>query len=292
MKIYDSMIIGHISLDTNVDHEGVSVTIPGGAVLYSSASAHCLGHSVLAVTKLAGKDRERLRAFTVPREELRVVFCERSTDMYNRYFTADKERRECRCVSRGTPFTQDDIPSDECSIYHLASLLYGDFPEEMIVALSKKAPVAVDVQGFLRHAGDDGSIWFEDWKNKKEILPYITYLKTDAAEAEILTGTDDRAEAAKILHSWGASEILITHNTEALAYDGGEIYTCPLKPRNLSGRTGRGDTTFAAYINERLYNDIPSSLLTAAATVSLKMETPGAMNCSRDDIELYKKLYY
>lgn len=286
------MIIGHVSLDTNVDHEGVSVTIPGGAVLYSSASAHSLGHRVLAVTKLAEKDSSRLSSFTIPDDELKVVWSDSSTDMCNRYFTADKERRECRCVSRGTPFTEDDIPGDACSIYHLASLLYGDFPDELIVSLSKKAPVAVDVQGFLRHAGEDGSIRFEDWKNKRELLPCITYLKTDAAEAEILTGTADRAEAARILYSWGVSEVFITHNTEALAYDGDKIYTCPLKPRNLSGRTGRGDTAFAAYINERLYDDIPGALRTAAVTVSLKMETPGALNCGRGDIDLYGKLYY
>lgn len=72
---------------------------------------------------------------------------------------------------------------------------------------------------------------------KKELLPYIRFLKTDAAEAEVLTGLTDRVEAAKVLYSWGAKEVLITHNTEVLVYDGQEIYTCPIKERNLSGRT-------------------------------------------------------
>ena len=107
-----------------------------------------------------------------------------------------------------------------------------------------------------------------------------------------MTGTDDRREAAEILHSWGAQEILITHNTEVLAYDGKNIYTCPIRARNLSGRTGRGDTTFAAYINERLSHNIRESLLTATATVSLKMETPGALKASRADIEKYIDEFY
>ena len=80
---------------------------------------------------------------------------------------------------------------------------------------------------------------FHDWAEKKKYLPMIHYLKTDAAEAEILTGLTDRAEAAKKLYGWGAKEIVITHNTEVLAYDGNKIYTCPIKARNLSGRTGR-----------------------------------------------------
>ena len=123
-------------------------------------------------------------------------------------------------------------------------------------------------------------------------LPYIDFLKTDAAEAEILTGLTDRKEAAKLLFEWGAKEIMITHNTEVLAYDGKDFCTCPIKSRNLSGRTGRGDTTFAAYINERLHNDVASSLLTATATVSLKMETPGALKATRADIENYINEFY
>ena len=120
----------------------------------------------------------------------------------------------------------------------------------------------------------------------------IDYLKTDAAEAEILTGLTDRAEAAKLLYSWGAKEIMITHNTEVLIYDGKEIYTCPIKARNLSGRTGRGDTTFACYINERLTKDIPTALKTATALVSLKMETPGPFQGTRADAEAYMKKFF
>ena len=72
-----------------------------------------------------------------------------------------------------------------------------------------------------------------------------------------------------------------------LAYDGQNYYTCPIKARNLSGRSGRGDTTFASYITERLHSDIPTSLLWATATVSLKMEKPGALQVKREQIADY-----
>ena len=133
---------------------------------------------------------------------------------------------------------------------------------------------------------------FHDWAEKKEYLPYIDYLKTDAAEAEILTGTTDRAKAAKMLYEWGAKEVLITHNTEVLAYDGKEIYTGPIKARNLSGRTGRGDTTFAGYITERQKADIKSALLYCTALVSLKMETPGPFKKTRQDVLDYINEFY
>ena len=117
-------------------------------------------------------------------------------------------------------------------------------------------------------------------------------MKTDAAEAEILTGLTDRAQAAEQLYAWGAKEVLFTHNTEVLVFDGREIYTCPIKARNLSGRTGRGDTTFASYINERLTHSPAEALLTASATVSLKMETPGVFKGTRNDVEDYIREFY
>ncbi len=292
MPEFSSMIIGHATLDTNIDHLGNTVKIVGGAVVYSSASAYALGHRVLAVTKLAPKDADRLEQFTIPREDIILLDSKKSTEITNIYHTADKERRTCTCTSKGDPFKASEIPAADVGIYHLAGLVYGDFDTEMIVTLSKKKPLALDVQGMLRHVAEDGSMYFEDWADKKECLPCITYLKTDAAEAEILTGCSDRKEAAKHLYSWGSREIMITHNTEVLIYDGREFYTCPIKSRNLSGRTGRGDTTFAAYINERLDNSIEDSLLIATATVSLKMETPGPFKGTRSDVEAYIKELY
>ena len=292
MAKYSSVIIGHETLDTNTDHLGNTVRIVGGAVIYSSASAHALGHRVLAVTKVAPKDIARIEEFTIPREDIIVLPCEKSTEITNVYHTADKERRTCTCTSKGDPFRAAEIPVEDASIYHLAGLVYGDFDTDFIKTMSKKETLALDVQAMLRHVAPDGSMYFEDWADKRECLPCIHYLKTDAAEAEIMTGCKDRREAAKHLYSWGAREIRITHNTEVLIYDGKEFYTCPIKSRNLSGRTGRGDTTFAAYINERLGASIEDALLTATATVSLKMETPGPFKGTREDVENYIKEMY
>lgn len=292
MKHYDTLVIGHITVDHDTDWQGNKTAIAGGAVLYSSASAYALGHKVAALTKVAPEDMSRLDNFTLPQEDIYCVDSRQSTTMSNHYMTPDKERRVSACTSKGNPFTLADIPELEASIYHFAGLVYGDFSNELMKALTERGPIAVDVQACLRNVNPDGSMFFKDWDDKLEMLPYITYLKTDAAEAEIMTGTADRREAAKMLVAWGAKEVLITHNTEALAYDGKAFYTCPLRPRNLSGRTGRGDTTFCAYINERLSNGIAESLLTAAATVSLKMETPGPFKGNRRDVEDYIREFY
>ena len=285
MKSYDCVIIGHVSLDYNIDcHDNLTVQI-GGAVVYSSAAAYALGRKVAAVTKLAEADRDRLSVFTLPRDDIYCLPSSASTSIENKYFTEDKEKRRCVCRSQGDPFTIGDIPDFDAEIYHFGGLIYGDFDSALIPLLEKRGDVAVDVQGFLRHSGGAGAeMYFEDWRDKRDMLPYIRYLKTDAAEAEIMTGLSDRKEAARALYDMGAKEIMITHNTEVLIYDGKDFFTCPIKSRNLSGRTGRGDTTFAAYLGERL--------LWATATVSYKMEKTGPFDKSRRDVQAYIDEFY
>jgi len=292
MKRYDSFVIGHISIDENT-YQGEAVKEIGGAVFYSSCASYAIGHKIGILTKLSPRDRKYLEAFTIPQENITALDSRNTTSIRNIYHSADRERRTCTALSIADPFTIDDVPDNIASqIYHFAGLISGEFDSEMIRFLHNKGKVALDVQGFLRVVMENKEMVFIDWEKKKEYLPYIDYLKTDAAEAEIMTGTKDRKKAAEILFGWGTKEIMITHNKEVLIYNGKKHYTCLLKPRNLSGRTGRGDTCFSVYITERLDKGIEEALLFAAALVSLKMEKPGPFKGTRDDVKNYIKKYY
>ena len=68
-----------------------------------------------------------------------------TTLMQNTYFTADRERRKAECLAQSDAITPDQIPDVDCGLYHLAGLLYGDFPNELIPALSKKGKVSADI---------------------------------------------------------------------------------------------------------------------------------------------------
>jgi sugar/nucleoside kinase (ribokinase family) len=293
-KQFDSLVIGQPSLDINTDYTGHTIRETGGAVVYSGFAAAALGHPVCVLPKANSATINASSLFaSAPNIEVRALESPQSTSIENIYHTADKERRSCRALSRIEGYKASEIPDIDAKIYHLAGLMRGDIGGEIIEFAEKKAMVAVDVQCLLRCADEtSGEMSFHDWPEKLSMLPRIRFLKTDAAEAEILTGSKDRAEAAKILYGWGAKEIMITHNTEVIVYDGKKIYAEPLKPRNLSGRSGRGDTCFSAYITERLTKDISEALLTAAALVSLKMEKPGPFNGSRADVEAYIREFY
>ena len=293
MSRFNTLIIGETAQDTNVDYDGTTVQAVGGAVYYSGFAAANMGHKTAVLPK-ADTSQIDLTAAFAPAPNV-TVFPLHSTHSFvtkNVYHTPDRERRTSTVDSVIDPYRPEEIPAEiDAQIWHLAGLVGGDIPNEIVPFAAKKAMVAIDVQCMLRWA-EDGGMVYHDWEAKREMLPYVRFLKTDAAEAEILTGLTDRVEAAKVLYGWGAKEVLITHNSEVLVYDGKQIYTCPIKARNLSGRTGRGDTTFACYINERLTQDIPTALQTATALVSLKMETPGPYMGTRADVEAYIKEFY
>ena len=294
MSQFESLIIGEIAEDTNVDYDGTTIQAIGGAVYYSGFAAANIGHKIAVLPK-ADTTKVDLKAAFAKAPNI-TVFPVHSTHSFvtkNVYHTPDRERRTSTVDSVIDPYKPCEVPEEiDAKIWHLAGLVGGDIPDEMIpYAVSRGAMVAVDVQTMLRWA-ENGGMVYHDWAAKREMLPSIRFLKTDAAEAEILTGTDDRVAAAKMLYDWGAKEVLITHNSEVLVYDGKDVYTCPIKARNLSGRTGRGDTTFAGYITERQRAGIAEALQYCTALVSLKMETPGPFQGTRQDVLDYIKAFY
>lgn len=292
MKKFDVLVIGPVSLDHNIDCEGKERREIGGAVVASGFAAARSGNRTAVFTKLNPADARAEEIFCGSGAEVFWKPSRATCSIRNQYFTPDKEKRACTSLGVCDPFTFQELPDVSAAIYHFAGLVYGDFDGALFAQASEHGKVAVDVQCLLRHVEPDGTMGFHDWAEKKEYFPCIDYLKTDAAEAEILTGLTDRREAAKRLYSWGAKEVLITHNTEVLAFDGQEIYTCPIRARNLSGRTGRGDTTFAGYITERQRAGVAEALRYCTALVSLKMETPGPFRGTRQDVLDYIRAFY
>lgn len=286
---YDCYLIGPVSLDYDQAFDGAVKKFVGGALIYGSYAELAGGWHIGAVTKMAPQDQYVLDSFYI--KDLVALPSKATTSIHNTYLTPDRERRTAAVKAVADPFRIEDIPDVEAEIFQLAGLIYGDYDTALFPFLAAKGKLACDMQGFLRRA-EGGSLVFRDWEEKETWLPYITYLKADAAEAEVMTGCSDRQEAAKQLFRWGAKEIMITHHTEVLIYDGETFYTCPLRARNLSGRTGRGDSAFGSYITERIERPIPEALLYASALVSLKMETFGPFKGDRQDVQAYIQELY
>lgn len=292
MECYDIMILGPATRDVNIDYTGAEDRSVGGAVTFCTPAARTAGAKVFAAVKIAPEDEDIMSAFDMPAESKALLPSKKTTLMRNEYYTADRERRNSSCAAQSDPIMPEDLPTVEFKLCHLAGLLYGDFPDELLETLHKRALLSGDAQGFLRR-NEGGKMSLYDWEDKLRFLPYMDFFKTDAAEAEILTGLTDREAAARQLCAWGAKEVMVSHNAEMLVCDGKQVFTCPVKARNLSGRTGRGDTTFGSYLGMRMTgHGMEESLLYATACVSLKMETPGVFRGTHADVEEYIRAFY
>ena len=118
-----------------------------------------------------------------------------------------------------------------------------------------------------------------------EHLAEIDILKSDAVEAEALTGETDIYQAARVYASMGPKEIVLTHKDGVLFYANGEFAEAGFYPIQLVGRSGRGDTCLGAYAAMRLSKPPFEAGIWAAAVTSLKMEKLGPFDRSIADVE-------
>jgi sugar/nucleoside kinase (ribokinase family) len=132
------------------------------------------------------------------------------------------------------------------------------------------------MQNFVRQVDSQSRVVsFRDAPEKRRIVSLLDRAKLDVVEAKVLTGEDNLEAAARQVASWGCPEVVITRADGVLALAKGEVLFERFTNRNVSGRTGRGDTTFAGYMAWRLEHPAREALAFAAALVSIKMETPG-----------------
>ncbi len=283
-KIYDLVAVGAISKDRNVVMNEEEVMYGGGAFQAAFAAVNS-GFTTAVVTKLAEADFQSLAPFKEAGIDVYPSLSSHTTSIRNVYTTPDLDRRTCYKLAMADPFRVDDFPDDlKARVYQIAALIAGEVPLDVLRYLAGQGKVGLDAQGFVRTAVGNELI-SQDWQEKREAFQYLDFLKTDAAEAEILTGRTDREEAIQSLAEMGAKEIILTHSSEVLAYADGKLYHAEFKAKNLSGRTGRGDTCFAAYLTQRLRKDPQEALRYAAALTSIKMETPGPFTGAIEEVE-------
>ena len=293
---YDIFFFGHVTIDTiRTPDEEYEMT--SGPVLFAVWAAHQLGQSVGVLTKTSSKDRYRLKAFPVSEEHLFWKESEETALNLMEYTSEAMERRVITALKSADPYCMEDFPEFSARLIHYCSLHTGEVDVETIRFLAQKAPIAIDVQGLLRKVFPDGSVQYADWEQGMEILPLSRFFKADAAEASFLTGLDTefhegRIRAAEQFLIWGAKEVLISHHTELIAGNETGLVSAPLKNRNSSGRTGRGDTCFTSYMIERFKKKPADAIKYAAAVTSLKLEERGPFKKSREDVEAFLSEFY
>jgi len=272
--------------DEITPHRGRTVVAPGSAVLCGAVAAARIGQKVAVVTRMAPADEGILKPF----EELGIETFSASAPETSYsvviHPSENVDERILRLEKSAGFFALEDMPAIAARNLHLAGISDQEFSLDFIRGLKGRGfNLSADMQSFVRQVDPaTRNIHFKDVPIKRDIAALMSKLKLDVVEAEVLTGTDDLEEAAKQFESWGCPETVITRADGVLARVRGKTYFEKFTNRSTVGRTGRGDTTFAAYLARRNDHDVPESLKFAAALVSIKMEKPGPFQGTLDDV--------
>ena len=262
------------------------IIAPGSAVLCGAMVTARIGVKTAAVVKMS-LDEEKI---TQPMKDLGVdVFIiPADCTTYSRVLhkSENVDERDITLVKTAGLIKIEDVPELESEYYHLGGISDSEFDMALIDGLKARGyRLSTDMQSYVRQITPvTKEINFGDVKEKEEIASKMDMIKLDVVEARVLTGTEDLEKAAEIFASWGCPEVVVTRSDGVLARVNGKTYFEKFSNNSVIGRTGRGDTTFAAYQGWRLTHDVPTSLKFAAALVSIKMETYGPFKGTLEDV--------
>lgn len=287
---FDIAFVGHYTKDTIV-YPDVTRVVDGGAFNYGAHVAVRMGLRTAVVTRLAREDWHVVEELERLGVTAAAVAAPASTNLRLVYPTGNLDERTIEITSSAGPFTVADVGELRARAVAIGASVRGEVPDEVVSALAARCELlALDVQGFMRVVVD-GRLAFDDWPGKAAILPTVSVLKTDAVEAERLTGRRDREEAARQLAALGPREVLLTWNGGVLVHHEGRIHQAPFVPEAVRGRSGRGDTCTSAYLSRRLAAPPEEAVTWAAAVTSLKLEAEGPFRRDRAEVEhLYQRL--
>lgn len=281
---HDLVTIGAYTKDTIVSRAGTR-HVHGGGYSYAAHAAKLSGLEIAAITRLAPEDIHSTAALRAAHIPVHVFESAHSTVMRLEYPTDDVDERILTVASVAEPFGPEHIAHIEARAFLVSASIRGEVPLDVMRALrERKALIGADVQGFVRVVGPGGTLHYTTWPEQQDILPLIDVLKTDAVEAEFLTGHGDIHRAASTLAAQGPREIVLTHRDGVLVLADGRYHEAGFFPEPLRGRSGRGDTCVGSYLSRRLLASPADATIWAAALTSVKMEAEGPILRPVEDV--------
>jgi sugar/nucleoside kinase (ribokinase family) len=284
MKSYDVVYIGNYTKDTIVSPAGTRY-VDGGAVNYAAHAAARLGMKVAVVTRLAKEDNRVVDSLTQSGIDCFATYTPHSTLMKLDYPTMDPDIRHLSVTATAGSIAASDVEDIHARAAVIGSSLRGEVGIDVVRALKNKdVLVAADMQGFVRVLRGV-ELKYEPWDEMRSTLKHIDVVKSDAVEAEFLTGETDIYKAAMFYAAMGPREIVLTHKDGLLIFADGNFHEMKFYAARLDGRSGRGDTCVGTYVAKRLALAPREAGIWAAAVTSLKMETLGPFNRAISDVE-------
>lgn len=281
---YDLLCIGNYTKDTIISPAGVKY-VDGGAVNYAAHATARLGLKTAVVTRLAQVDQRVIEKLEQAGVTCYPLYTPQSTLMKLEYPTLNPDIRSLSVAATAGSITSHQVENLQAKAAVIGSSLRGEVGLDVIQKLKEKGVrVAADMQGFVRVLRGQ-ELKYEPWEEMAATLAFVDIVKSDAVEAEFLTGETDIRKAAQFYAALGPQEIVLTHKDGVLIFAGGEYFDAGFYPQRLDGRSGRGDTCIGVYVAMRLSLPPRQAGIWAAAVTSLKMENLGPFNRPLADVE-------
>jgi sugar/nucleoside kinase (ribokinase family) len=193
------------------------------------------------------------------------------------------------CLTTKISYKNDHFPAVEQFIAKLKNfdwVLFGPLFEDNIPVKLFEAfrgrKLALGNFGMFSRARGDELIYTNPDKVLK-ILPLLSYLFIDKAEAQFLSGKKDVRNAGKFLIKKGLANLAITEGSRgSTLFQKIKIYKIPAyTPKKIADPTGAGDTYGAAFIRatELFANPLDQGKF-AAMAATMKIENRGAFRGS------------
>lgn len=282
----DICCIGHITKDKIVTPNR-TVYMAGGTSFYFSYAINQLPKDISysLITAMDPTEKEPVEKMLEAGIDV-TLNPSRNTVFFENIYGENQNERKQRVLAKADPFTIQQLKEVEAKVFHLGTLLSDDFSADVVEYLSTKGRVSIDVQGYLREVRDE-KVYPIDWNDKLKVLKHTYYIKVNETEMETVTGLKEPHEAAKLLHSWGVTEVIITLGSEgSLVYVDDNFYEIPAyAPHEVVDATGCGDTYSAGYLYKRLQGANPTEAgKFAAAMCTIKLEHNGPFNRTEKEI--------
>ncbi len=277
--MYDLTIIGHFTLDYFKGREESPDYIRiGGTSVYASKTANQLGKNA-AVISANGSDFNK--DFIKPLKDSGINIHliktkQKSTAFVHEYI---KGERKLTLKSRCKVINQSDIPEEflNSKLFYIGAIA-NEVDTSVLSKISKtKAPIALDLHGFVRKFNKKGEMSVNDWPEAEKYLKYVTFLKGTDKEARALTGLKNLQDIVRFISSMGPKVVILT-----LAKKGSLIYSnnlslqIPTIAYEIVDETGAGDTYFTAFLLDYLEKqDLYHAAIYGASAASFVMEKQG-----------------
>ncbi len=242
-------VAAHIVLDTIMDRNGKVTESMGGPPCYCGITARRFGFDVELLTKVGGDFQNHHQ--NILRDNgitVRDGHFDRDAKTTRFLLEANGHDRRLFLKAKCSPIKEQDVQNASVDCW-LVNPVIDEVPASALAAIKKNSGkknfVMLDPQGYMRSAGEDGSILLAD---RLDIdLSGIAAIKVDQQEMAALTGGLQDLEGMKFLQSKGLQFVLATEHRLVHLLHKNMHYWVKLRDVDTPDSTGAGDILSAAF---------------------------------------------